>query len=112
MIISYGWIDEIICVFCKNWISFLVNRAKIDLLPSKQNKTQQVKKESKVQMFLMIKRVSKRLLERSEQQNRFRGFQIMCKNKLFKEIGGRNHLNFVNNEILMFLMIKESQNTC
>ena len=41
MIISYGWIDEIICVFCKNWISFLVIRTKIDLLPSKQNKTQQ-----------------------------------------------------------------------
>ena len=63
-------------------------------------------------MFLMIKRVSKRLLERSEQQNWFRGFQIMCKDEIFKEIGGRNHLNFVNNEILMFLMIKESQNTC
>ena len=39
MIISYGWIDEIICIFCKNWISFLVIRAKIDLLPSKQNTT-------------------------------------------------------------------------
>ena len=66
---------------------------------------------NKILMFLMIKRVSKRLLERSEQQNWFRGFQIMCKDDFFKEIGGRNHLNFVNNEILMFL-IKESQNTC
>ena len=36
----------------------------------------------------------------------------MCKDEIFKEIGGRNHLNFVNNEILMFLMIKDSQNTC
>ena len=27
--------------FCKNWISFLVIRTKIDLLPSKQDKTQQ-----------------------------------------------------------------------
>ena len=67
---------------------------------------------NEILMFLMIKRVSKRLLERSEQQNWFRGFQIMCKDEIFKEIGGRNHLNFVNNEILMFLMIKDSQNTC
>ena len=60
---------------------------------------------NEILMFLMIKRVSKRLLERSEQQNWFYGFQIMCKDKIFKEIG-------VNNKILMFLMIKDSQNTC
>ena len=67
---------------------------------------------NEIMMFLMIKRVSKRLLERSEQQNWFYGFQIMCKDEIFKEIGGRNQLNFVNNEILMFLMKKQSQNTC
>ena len=43
---------------------------------------------NKILMFLMIKRVSKRLLERSEQQNWFRGFQEVCKDEIFKEIGG------------------------
>ena len=38
--------------------------------------------------------------------------EYILQDKIFEEIGGRNHLNFVNNEILMFLMIKESQNAC
>ena len=39
-------------------------------------------------------------------QNCFRGFQEVCKDEIFEYIVGRNHLNFVNHKILMFLMIK------
>ena len=37
--------------------------------------------------------------------------KTMCQDKIFEEIVGRNHLNFVNPGILMFLMIKVPQNT-
>ena len=52
------------------------------------------------------KSASKQVLERSKQQNCFRGFQEVCKDEIFEYIVGRNHLNFVNHKILMFLMIK------
>ena len=32
--------------------------------------------------------------------------ETMCQDELFEEIVVRNHSNFVNHEILMFLMIK------